>query len=382
MIEKLALAFSKLRGEVQALSQRIDSLPEPKNGRDGVSPKAEDIAALVLEQIPAPKDGVSPKAEDIAALVLEQIPVPKDGKDADAQAIIEEVLAQIPAPKDGKDAQPPALADVAALVFAQMPKPKDGRDGKDGKSPTAQEVAAALPAPERGPQGKEGRPGKDGVSVTDVKVEKNNTLFVWLDGKKKRAGKIEVPVPSVPQFAAGGGSRGSRGPEAKTVGYTPQGTFVSGDLQPGALDTPQTVTFGAGGTTDDGGATIGADGVITVNDDGFWSVKQRFRAGRTGASGVSILFFWAEVSADGGATWNIIGNSVSIPLESSNDTSVFFDLANLQVPAGTKLRNRFARSSTGDNSGDLRVGVPSAALQAAGVPDAPSAQATFYKIIQ
>jgi hypothetical protein len=211
MIEKLARAFSKLRGEVSELSQRIDSLPEPKNGRDGVSPKAEDIAALVLEQIPAPKDGVSPKAEDIAALVLEQIPAPKDGKDADAQAIIEEVLAQIPAPKDGKDAQPPALADVAALVFAQMPTPKDGRDGKDGKSPTAQEVAAALPAPERGPQGKEGRPGKDGASITDVKIEKNNTLFVWLNGKKKRAGKIEVPVPSVPQFAAGGGSRESRG---------------------------------------------------------------------------------------------------------------------------------------------------------------------------
>ena len=188
MIDKLARAFSKLRGEVQALSQRIDSLPEPKDGRDGVSPKAEDIAALVLEQIPTPKDG----------------------KDADPQAIIEEVLAQIPAPKDGKDAQPPALADVAALVFAQMPAPKEGRDGKDGKSPTAQEVAAALPAPERGPQGKEGRAGKDGVSITDVKVEKN-TLFVWLNGKRKRAGKIEVPVPSQPQFAGGGGSRGPRG---------------------------------------------------------------------------------------------------------------------------------------------------------------------------
>ncbi len=382
MIEKLARAFSKLRGEVQALSQRIDSLPEPKDGRDGVSPKAEDIAALVLEQIPAPKDGVSPKAEDIAALVLEQIPAPKDGKDADPQAIIEEVLARIPAPKDGKDAQPPALADVAALVFAQMPTPKDGRDGKDGKSPTAQEVAAALPTPERGPQGKEGRPGKDGASITDVKVEKNNTLFVWLDGKKKRAGKIEVPVPSVPQFAAGGGSRGSRGPEAEIKGYTPQGTFISGDLQAGALDTPQTITFGAGGTTDDGGATVGADGVITVNDSGFWSVKQRFRAGRAGASGTSIIFFWAEISTDGGSTWDIIGNSVSIPLESASDTSVFFDLANLQVPAGTKLRNRFARSSTGSDFGDLRVGVPSAALQAAGVPDAPSAQATFYKIVQ
>jgi len=210
MIEKLARAFSKLRGEVSELSQRIDSLPEPK-------------------------DGVSPKAEDIAALVLEQTPTPKDGKDADAQAIVEEVLAKMPKPKDGKDAQPPLLADVAALVLAQMPKPKDGvspdpqaiaREAaklvpkpKDGVSPKAEDIARRVP------KAKQGKPGKDGVSITDVKVERGNILTVWLDGKKKRAGKIEVP-PAQPQFV--GGTGGKFAPKAKTTGYTPQGTFVSG----------------------------------------------------------------------------------------------------------------------------------------------------------
>ena len=84
----------------------------------------------------------------------------------------------------------------------------------------------------------------------------------------------------------------------------------------------------------------------------------------------------------GGNNWVVIGNAVDIPLSTSSDVVIFFDLLNLQVAPGTKFRNRFAQSSTGNDSGDLRVGVPSAALQAAGVPDAPSSQATFYKIDQ
>lgn len=210
MIEKLARAFSKLRGEVQALSQRIDSLPEPKDGvspkaeeiaalvleqiptpKDGVSPNAEDIAALVLEQIPTPKDGVSPKAEDIAALVLEQIPTPKDGISPKAEDIAALVLEQIPTPAPGRDAPPVVLSDLAAIMLPKMPGPKD--------PPTAQQIAAQMPAPKPGPK------GNPGVSITDIKLERN-VLFVWLDGVKKRAGKIDVPqITTIPSF--GGGAR-------------------------------------------------------------------------------------------------------------------------------------------------------------------------------
>lgn len=377
MLTKLAKAFSLLRQEVTALKgdvQRIEKVRQVvQHGKDGVSPDPDEIVSAVLEKIPTPKDGISPDPQVIAEAAAKLIPEPKPGRDAvppTVRDVADVVLAKIEKPKDGVSPDPKAIAAEAAKL---LPVPKDG------VSPTAEEVAKKMPSPQRG---KTGAPGKNGVSVTDVQLN-NNELFVFLDGKKKKAGTIKVPAASAPfnpGNAGGGGS--ARGAVQETIGYTPQGTFVSGDLQAGITDTPKTVTFGAGGTTDDGGAVIGADGVITVNDPGFWSVKQRFRAGRTGASGVSILFFWAEISTDDGATWAIVGNSVSIPLDSSNDTSVFFDIASVQLPAGTKLRNRFARSSTGDDSGDLRVGVPSAALQAEGVPDAPSAQATFYKINQ
>jgi hypothetical protein len=377
MIDKLARAFTKLLAEVKELRADVRNMPTPKNGEQG-------------------KPGVSPEPEAIAELVLAQLPTIKDGepgKDADIEVVIKEVLARIPTPKDGKpgrDAQPPLLADVAALVLAQIPKPKDGVSPdpkalaaaaaklipkpKDGVSPSPKSVAALVKVPTP----KQGKPGKNGASITDVRLERN-ILSVWIDGVKKRVGKIDPPAQ--PAFAQGGNTVVRQEP-AKTVGYTPQGTLVSEDLQVGALDTPSTVTFGAGGSTAGGGATVGADGVITVNEEAFWSIKQRFRAGRAGASGVSDLFFWAEISTDGGATWNILGSSVSIPLNTSSDTVVFFDIANIQVPVGTKLRNQFARSSTGDDSGDLRVGLPSAALQAIGVQSAPSAQITFYKIDQ
>ncbi len=376
MLDKLVKAFDFLKADVKGLKETVAKLEkvhpivkEGKPGRDG-------------------KDAIAPSVEDIVAAVLEQIPTPKDGVSPDAKAIVDDVLAAMPKPRDGRDAPVVSVSDVAAIVLAKIEKPKDGKPGKDGRNgPDLETVVKRVKAQvqdgrpgDRGPKGDKGEKGDKGVSVTDVQLN-NNDLFVFLDGKKQKVGSIKVPTPSAP-FNPGNAGGGGTARTSKTVGYTSQGTFVSGDLQVGALDTPQNITFGAGGTTAEGGATIAADGVITVNDDGFWSIKQRFRAGRSGASGVSELFFWAEISVDGGNNWAIIGNAVDIPLSSSNDVVIFFDLSDLQVPPGTKFRNRFARSSTGNDSGDLRVGVPSAALAALGVPDAPSSQATFYKIDQ
>ena len=164
------------------------------------------------------------------------------------------------------------------------------------------------------------------------------------------------------------------------AGYSSIGSFIDTNIQAGLLDTPKNVLFGAGGNTDNNEATIGNDGVITVNTSGFYSVKQRFRAGRTGGSGTSDVFFWAEISVDNGLSWNLIGNSIDVALSNSNDTTVFFDISHLYFPAGVKLRNRFARSSDGNDSGDLRPAEPSAALAILGVPVAPSSQITVYKI--
>ena len=369
MIEKLARAFSKLRGEVQALSQRIDSLPEPKDGRDGVSPKAEDIAALVLEQIPTPKDGVSPKAEDIAALVLAQIPAPKDG-----------------AP--GKDAQPPALADVAALVAAQMPKPengkdgkngrdgKDGKNGRDGRSPTATEVAAALPAPERGPQGKEGRPGKDGASVTDVRLDKNNTLFVWLDGVKKRVGRIDVPVP---QFMGGGGGSPRPSPPQPVSGevqYTEELRAVSDvDQNPVGTNNPLTVTFGPaqGGPSDP--IQLDADGVITVNETGLYQVRFSAQYGRVGASGTSWLYFRTLIAFDG-VNYVQVGRTVLVKLSNANEDLGTQNISTIQLQQGWKTKVEIMRGSEGNNSGGLIATVPA---EGSWTPSY-SAEATVQKI--
>lgn len=164
------------------------------------------------------------------------------------------------------------------------------------------------------------------------------------------------------------------------LGYQVEGNFISSDIQVGESDVPKNVTFGTGGTTSNDFISVGSDGVIEVLKSGYYLIKQRFRVGRTGASGVSNVFLWAESSIDGGVTWNLEGNSVDVALNSSIDTVIFFDTALVFVPEGTLFRNRFARSGDGDDSGDLRPSVPSTALVSLGVPIAPSAQVTIYTI--
>lgn len=347
MIEKLAQAFNKLRGEVHALSKRIDSLPRPKDGRDGVSPKAEDIAAIVLEQIPAPKDG----------------------KDADVQAIIKNVLAQIPAPKDGapgKDAQPPALADVAALVAAQMPKPengkdgkngrdgKDGKDGRDGVSPKAEDVAAALPAPERGPQGKNGPPGKDGTSVTDVRLEKNNTLFVWLDGVKKRVGRIDIPVP---QFMGGGGgfSRPSAPvlpPDLLRGGWA---NYINGDTTPITLpanvETKLTLDASTGAVIDE----YLPKGVTSVWD----SVNSQFNFSQLSVGDMVDIRIDGEIDTTTSFTNNAFFINVVAAIGSPSEFTIPFESGNRFV-AGDNVISRYNGVFIGsqdmiDNPAEIRA---------------------------
>lgn len=162
-------------------------------------------------------------------------------------------------------------------------------------------------------------------------------------------------------------------------GYVPEGDFTSLVTQSGSpIDTPKLVSYGSNKNSNSDILSY-QDGVFTFLKTGTMAFKSRLRAGRTGASGVSHLFFWVEASSDGGVVWDKLGNSVSIHLDDSTETQTFFDFAVLYGVTGLKLRTMFARSSTGSDSGDLISESPSTALQALGVMPAPSAQITVYK---
>jgi hypothetical protein len=112
----------------------------------------------------------------------------------------------MPKPKDGVSPDPKAIAEAAAKLI---------RTPKDGVSPSAEEVARKMPTPQRG---KTGAPGKNGVSITDVKLN-DNVLFVWLDGKKKKAGSLKIPAASAPFNPGNAGGGGSARQTRNDTGY-------------------------------------------------------------------------------------------------------------------------------------------------------------------
>lgn len=212
MLDKLIKAFGFLKSDIVAIKQSIESL--------------EKKSSLIKDGKPG-KDGVSPSIDDIVPAVLAQMPKPKDGKSPDVNVIINEVLASIPKPRDGRDAPAVNVSDIAAIVLAKYPKPKDGKDGKDGRdgpdmATVVKRVKSQLKDGKQGPRGPAGKPGKDGVSVTDVQLN-NNELFVFLDGKKKKAGVIKISnlAPFLPGNLGGGGSKGTTSAPVTSAAFTP-----------------------------------------------------------------------------------------------------------------------------------------------------------------
>lgn len=164
-------------------------------------------------------------------------------------------------------------------------------------------------------------------------------------------------------------------------GYNTEGSFTSLVNQTGQTDVPQAVSYGP--TKDSDNSHISYNDTtkdFTINTTGYYSIKTRLRFGRTGAAGVSNIMNWAEVSVDGGSNWSVLGNAIEISLDSSIDKEIFLDSSQIYFPAGVKLRSMFARSSTGDDSGDLVTFTPSAALTTYGLQPSASAQSTIYKI--
>lgn len=351
MIDKLARAFTKLLAEVKELRADVQNMPTPKNGepgKPGVSPEPEAIAELVLAQLPEIKDG-------------------EPGKDADIEAVIKEVLAQIPTPKDGKpgrDAQPPLLADVAALVLAQIPKPKDGVSPdpkalaaaaaklipkpKDGVSPSPKSVAALVKVPTP----KQGKPGKNGASVTDVRLERN-ILSVWIDGVKKRVGKIDPPAQ--PAFQGGGALGGAVKKGAKVERRIILTTASFTDQEPATTDTAVEVLFGTTSL-----ATPEIEYITNATTRAYFKAKKatnldfRFivQYGRTGAAGVSWLY--ARILLNG----NQISTTVLGKLNGANDDFPGEFNFSLDLVVDDEVSIEIMRGSEGNDSGGLISVVP------------------------
>lgn len=166
----------------------------------------------------------------------------------------------------------------------------------------------------------------------------------------------------------------------RRTGWTIEDSFTDFTTQLGSpIDTPKVVKYGNAKTSPSGIVSVDANGIFTFNKTAALFAKSRIRAGRSGASGYSSIFFWAETSIDNGATWQVFGNSIDVHLNNAQESELFFDISAVVFPAGLKFRSMFARSSTGDDSGDLMTSTPSAALQAYGVPIAPSAQISIYR---
>lgn len=160
--------------------------------------------------------------------------------------------------------------------------------------------------------------------------------------------------------------------------WSQEAAFSDFTTQTGIMDTPKTILFGPATVSPQGIISMDAAGIATVLRQGPLFGYTRFRVSRTGASGVSNIFLWVEVSLDGGTQWYPIGESASCSLNSSSDVTTILDLGYVTLPTGSKLRARFARSSTGSDSGDLIPLAVSTALANVGVPSTPSATSQYF----
>lgn len=310
MLDKLTKAFSLLRQDFNALKcdvQRLEKVrPIVKHGKDGVSPDADEIVSAVLEKIPTPKDGVSPNINDIAAEAVKLIPEPKPGRDAIAPTVrdvADVVLANIEKPKDGVSPDINVVAQEAAKL---IPKPKDG------VSPTPEAVAEKIPPPT---PGKPGKDGKDGVSVTDVQL-KNNDLFVFLDGVRKKAGRIELPKQKL-AFSpnnGGGGRRSSVNQNTEALGwadYADTEHDINNQFAVAANTDTILPNNGLAGvkSQEPVGVTFYSDGKITGRNGDGLAITVDFKAIPTSAS-TTYVEVWIDIN---GAVGELYRRIISFP---------------------------------------------------------------------
>lgn len=116
---------------------------------------------------------------------------------------------------------------------------------------------------------------------------------------------------------------------------------------PAAVDTPLQVSFGAaqGAPTDP--VSISAAGLVTFNVAGNYAVRVKLQAGRTGASGVSILLsriLLAGAQYGSPAATKLVSADVTIPIESR---------VVINATAGQTFAVQIMRDSAGSNFGGI-----------------------------
>lgn len=116
---------------------------------------------------------------------------------------------------------------------------------------------------------------------------------------------------------------------------------------PTAVDTPLQVTFGAAQGAPADPVSITAAGLVTFNTAGNYAVRIKLQAGRTGASGTSILLsriLLAGTQYGSPAATKLVSADVTIPIESR---------VVINATAGQTFAVQIMRDSAGSNFGGI-----------------------------
>lgn len=116
---------------------------------------------------------------------------------------------------------------------------------------------------------------------------------------------------------------------------------------PTAVDTPLQVAFGAAQGAPANPVMISAAGLVTFNTAGNYAVRVKLQAGRTGASGTSILLsriLLAGTQYGSPAATKLVSADVTIPIESR---------VVINATAGQTFAVQIMRDSAGTNFGGI-----------------------------
>ena len=207
VIKPVVEAVVSVEKDLDVLKQRIENLPEPKDGADG-------------------KDGRDADPVDVGGIVetVKEVVIP---------AVLEEVIKQIPTPANGKDGE----------------SGKDGADGVDGqdgigiksiemsvdrKSMTLildndQTIDVELPEGERGERGEKGLDGADGLGINtkqwEAGIHREGVYVTYAIGKVYKAARDTSAKPGSEDWERQG-SAGLEWKGLKQDGYE----YDNGDL--------------------------------------------------------------------------------------------------------------------------------------------------------
>lgn len=116
---------------------------------------------------------------------------------------------------------------------------------------------------------------------------------------------------------------------------------------PSAVDTPLQVAFGAAQGSALTPVQISASGLVTFNEAGNYAVRIKLQAGRTGASGTSILLsrlLLAGAQYGSPSATKLVSADVTIPIESR---------VVINATAGQTFAVQIMRDSAGSNFGGI-----------------------------